>query len=221
MLLWFQPLLPLLPFVYCFALLVVVVATAKCFPRNSHVLNQVRGFEQIRACPPYTLHTFFVRQARVSLEGVSLSLTDIRIVDGKFACYRITVTPARGAGWEVRLGWDLAGVLSASLCVCVDVASGGICVGAGRWCYGAASCCRGHGKGYVWPMPGLPGVVRHCCTTVLPKFPMYRTEYSEMSILCTLHAVLGCTMSSIGYMVHRTPVHSSNSTTVPPADAVA
>lgn len=54
--------------------------------------------------PP--LHAYFVRQARVSLEGVSLSLSDIRIVDGKFACYRITVAPATGARWEVRLGWS-------------------------------------------------------------------------------------------------------------------
>eukprot|EP00903_Cladosiphon_okamuranus_P008564 g8218.t1 len=41
------------------------------------------------------------RTVRVSLEGVSLSLSDIRIVDGKFACYRITVTPATGAPWEL------------------------------------------------------------------------------------------------------------------------
>eukprot|EP00752_Nemacystus_decipiens_P008027 g7173.t1 len=41
------------------------------------------------------------RKARVSLEGVSISLGDIRIVDGKFACYRVIVTPATGARWEV------------------------------------------------------------------------------------------------------------------------
>lgn len=69
--------------------------------------QQVRAAEQTRAAPP-PLHTCFGRQARVSLEGVSLSLSEIRIVDGKFACYKITVTPAagaKGARWEVCLGW--------------------------------------------------------------------------------------------------------------------
>ncbi|CAM9234424.1 unnamed protein product [Pylaiella littoralis] len=37
------------------------------------------------------------RRARVCLEGASLSLSDIRIVDNKFACYRITVTPGANA----------------------------------------------------------------------------------------------------------------------------
>lgn len=59
--------------------------------------------------PPPSIYLFYVYQTRVCLEGASLSLTDIRIVDSKFACYRITVTPgangagAAGARWEVRV----------------------------------------------------------------------------------------------------------------------
>lgn len=67
-----------------------------CFSFNCCIASQASPL------PP---HACSVLQARVSLEGVSLFLSDIRVVDGKFACYRITVTPATGARWEVRLGW--------------------------------------------------------------------------------------------------------------------
>ncbi|CAM9605762.1 unnamed protein product [Scytosiphon promiscuus] len=43
------------------------------------------------------------RRGRVCLDGATVSLSDFRIVDSKFASYRITVTPAAGVGarWEV------------------------------------------------------------------------------------------------------------------------
>ncbi|CAN0084047.1 unnamed protein product [Ectocarpus sp. 6 AP-2014] len=45
-------------------------------------------------------------RVRVSLEGASLSLNDVRVVDSKFACYKITVATSAtgasaGARWEV------------------------------------------------------------------------------------------------------------------------
>lgn len=44
-----------------------------------------------------------MNQGRVCLEGATVSLSDFRIVDSKFASYRIIVTPAAGVGarWEV------------------------------------------------------------------------------------------------------------------------
>lgn len=52
--------------------------------------------------PPLLLYLPPDSQVRRCLEGAHLSFGDIRIVDSKYACYRITVVPRAGARWEVR-----------------------------------------------------------------------------------------------------------------------
>lgn len=54
--------------------------------------------------PPVPSYRYRPQPATPSLEGASLSFGTIRIVDNKFACYRIIVVPASGLRWEVRFG---------------------------------------------------------------------------------------------------------------------
>ncbi|CAN0053768.1 unnamed protein product, partial [Laminaria digitata] len=41
------------------------------------------------------------KMVRIRLEGARLTFGDIRIVDSKYACYRITIVPCTGPRWEV------------------------------------------------------------------------------------------------------------------------
>ena len=221
---------PLLPFQPLLSrLLLCVVLRCCCATSRETAMCDVRGFEQNSSLPPPPpprLHTYFLLQARVSLEGVSLSLSDIRIVDGKFACYRITVTPATGAGWEVRLGWDwrlwwVCRQLCVCVCVCVCITSGGVCVIPEECRDGAASCCRGRQR----IRTADAGPHRRCATRTAEITDALLYSMVNLCILCTLNVVLDAERlsplgrhSSVGSMIP----HPFNSTTaVLPADAFA